>query len=433
MIGQLVGNYKIVEKLGEGAMGTVYKGIDVMIEREVAIKVLRPEIASRTDVVERFRSEAATLARLNHPSIATLYSFFRQGEQYFMVMEYVPGETLEQCLKRRGQLTAEYAIPVFCHVLDGIDHAHRLGILHRDLKPGNIMLTPQGGAKVMDFGIARVLGTSRMTREGNIIGTLEYIAPERIKGQEADLRSDIYSLGAVLFEMLTGRLPFEADTDYALMEAHVKKSLPSFSEIGAQAPASLQSAIAKAMAKDPGRRFSSALEFRGALLESLSPVPIPAEKKDKKRSPKPTRLAAMGGQFPHPSTGSAGSITSILRGIHAKYYLAASIALLVVAGVLVYAVLWNSKPRTTLVVPSPPPAPGKTVTDSQQVIDQEPIVSDGKDAVSTEPTPTAKAKSLKPSSSTKSDAEKRREALRALGLPDDEEQRRAQAKKALEQ
>ncbi len=213
MIGQVIGNYKIELKLGEGGMGSVYKGVDLMLEREVAIKVLRPELASQPQIVERFRSEAVTLAKLNHPNVATLYSFFRQGEHLYMVLEFVRGETLDALLARRGALTCEQAIPIFCQMLDGIDHAHRYGIIHRDIKPSNMMLTESGALKVLDFGIARLLGTARMTRAGHLIGTIEYMAPEQVRGQETDARSDIYSLGMLLYEMLTGRVPFRLKTN----------------------------------------------------------------------------------------------------------------------------------------------------------------------------------------------------------------------------
>ena len=190
MIGSLVGNYKIVEKLGEGGMGTVYRGVDQMVERSVAIKVLRSDIADNPEVVERFRSEAIALARLNHAAIAMLYSFFREGDRYFMAMEFVPGETLERKIQREGALPWQRAVEIMMWALDGVKHAHQMGILHRDLKPANIMITPDGRVKVTDFGIARVLNTMRLTREARVVGTLEYLAPERALGRPADARSD---------------------------------------------------------------------------------------------------------------------------------------------------------------------------------------------------------------------------------------------------
>src|SRR5262249_31756081 len=162
--GRLVGPYRITEKIGEGGMGSVFRGIDTMLEREVAIKMLRPELSSQPHVVERFRTEAVTLARLNHPNIATLFSFLREGDDYFMVVESGTVESMDAVIRKFGAISCDRATPLFCQALDGIDHAHRMGIIHRDIKPANIMLTETGSIKVMDFGIARVLGSARLTR-----------------------------------------------------------------------------------------------------------------------------------------------------------------------------------------------------------------------------------------------------------------------------
>ena len=268
MIGQIIGNYKIEEKLGEGGMGAVYKGVDTMLDREVAIKALRPELASQNSVVERFRSEAVTLAKLNHANIATLYTMFRQGDELYMVLELVRGETLDNILQRRGALPAEEAVPVFSQVLDGIDHAHELGIVHRDIKPANMMLTEKGTLKVLDFGIARLLGSARMTRAGNIIGTLEYMAPEQVRGQETDGRSDIYALGMMLYEVLTGRLPFQTENEFELMKLQAEVIPQPPGEINPSIPPAVEAAIMKAIAKDPNERFQTAGEFREFLLDA---------------------------------------------------------------------------------------------------------------------------------------------------------------------
>ena len=268
MIGQIVGNYKIEEKLGEGGMGAVYKGVDTMLDREVAIKALRPELASQTSIVERFRTEAVTLAKLNHPNIATLYSMFRQGEELYMVLEFVRGETLDSIMQKRGALPAEEAIPVFCQVLDGIDHAHELGIVHRDIKPANMMLTEKGTLKVLDFGIARLLGSARMTRAGNIIGTLEYMAPEQVRGLETDGRSDIYALGMMLYEVLTGRLPFQTENEFELMKAQTEMMPTPPREINPSISEAVEAAILRAIQKDPADRFQTGGEFRETLIEA---------------------------------------------------------------------------------------------------------------------------------------------------------------------
>jgi serine/threonine-protein kinase len=266
MIGQIIGNYKIEAKIGEGGMGAVYRGVDTMLDREVAIKALRPELASQDSIVERFRTEAVTLAKLNHPNIATLFSLFRQGEELYMVLEFVRGETLDSILTRRGALPAEEAIPVFCQVLDGIDHAHDLGIVHRDIKPANMMLTEKGTLKVLDFGIARLLGSARMTRAGNIIGTLEYMAPEQVRGLETDGRSDIYALGMMLYEVLVGRLPFDTQNEFELMKMQTEVMPQPPRQLNPAIPEAVEEAIMRAVRKDPNERFQTAGDFREMLL-----------------------------------------------------------------------------------------------------------------------------------------------------------------------
>jgi eukaryotic-like serine/threonine-protein kinase len=262
MIGHLVGNYKVTDKIGEGGMGSVFRGIDIMLEREVAIKMLRPELSRQPHVVERFRSEAVTLAKLNHPNIATLYSFLRQGEDFFMVMEYVRGETIESLISKMGAMPCDRAVALFCQALEGIDHAHKMGIVHRDIKPANMMLTEAGSIKVMDFGIARVLGTDRLTKTGHLIGTVEYMSPEQVRGEETDARSDIYSLGILLYEMLTGRVPFNSQSEYELMRSHIEEAPMPPRTLVPQLPVIVEQAIMRALAKRPEARQKSANEFR---------------------------------------------------------------------------------------------------------------------------------------------------------------------------
>ncbi len=268
MIGQVFGNYKVEQKLGEGGMGEVFRGVDMMLEREVAIKFLRPELASQAQVVERFRSEAVTLAKLNHPNIATLYSFMRQGDSFVMVLEFVRGVTLDHVIQQRGAIPVDQAIPIFCQMLDGIQEAHNYGIIHRDIKPANMMLTEKGTLKVLDFGIARILGTARMTRQGNIIGTIEYMSPEQVRGFETDARSDIYSLGMLLYEMLTARCPFDIQNEFELMKAQIEQYPVPPRQLNPAIPEVVEQAIWRSIHKDPAQRFQNAAEFRGFLLNA---------------------------------------------------------------------------------------------------------------------------------------------------------------------
>ena len=272
MIGNVVGNYKIIDKIGEGGMGAVFKGVDLMLEREVAIKMLRPELAQQPNVVERFRTEAVTLAKLNHPNVATLHSFFRQGDDFFMVMEFVRGETLESMIRQRGALPCDRAVELFSMALEGIDHAHKMGIVHRDIKPANMMLTETGSIKVMDFGIARVLGTDRLTRAGHLIGTAEYMSPEQVRGEETDARSDIYSLGILLYEMLTGRVPFNNPSEYELMRSQIEDAPTPPRTFAPHIPLGIEQAIMRSLAKKREARYQSASEFRASLLQRTTGV-----------------------------------------------------------------------------------------------------------------------------------------------------------------
>ena len=276
MIGSVVGNYKIIEKIGEGGMGSVFKGVDVMLDREVAIKSLRPELARKPDLLARFRSEAVTLAKLNHPNIATLFSFFRSGDDFYMVMEFVDGPTLDDIIRDSKAMATARAVPLFCQALEGIEHAHNMGILHRDIKPANIMVSSQDVVKVTDFGIARVLGEAGMTRQGAVVGTIEYMSPERIQGQEIDRRSDIYALGVVLYEMLTGRGLFSATSEYDLMRAQVEQPPAPPREYEPGIPEAVEAVIMRSLAKKPQYRIPTAAEFQQALWAAIEPQGVAA-------------------------------------------------------------------------------------------------------------------------------------------------------------
>jgi len=262
MLGRVVGNYRIVEKIGEGGMGAVYRAIDEMLDREVAIKAIRPELAREPQIVERFRAEAKLLARVSHPAIATIYSFFHDGGELFLAMEYVVGRTLAEVIATHGAMPWQRAVPLLATALEGIEQAHRAGIIHRDLKPDNLMLTEAATLKVMDFGIARMAGSSHLTQTGLLIGTLRYVAPEQIRGEEVDQRTDIYSLGAVLYQMLTARAPFDGPTDFAILKAQLDDPpVPPRSWVPGL-PAWLERAVLKALEKQPAARFQTVEELR---------------------------------------------------------------------------------------------------------------------------------------------------------------------------
>jgi serine/threonine-protein kinase len=270
MIGTTVGKYRIVDKLGRGGMGTVYKAVDQTLDREVAIKVLNPDL-SDADVLKRFRGEAVTLARLNHPGIATIYELHHHDDELLMVMEFVRGETFHDLSDRIGPLAPPQAAHLCSQVLDALGHAHRAGVVHRDLKPANLMIAESGNVKVMDFGIARVLGTEHFTHGGYMMGTPAYMAPEQVLGREIDGRADLYSVGVVLYRLLSGRLPFDADTAISMVQKQISEPPTPIISFRPELPAWCATIVDRALSKSPSDRFQSAEEFRMALVAAVTP------------------------------------------------------------------------------------------------------------------------------------------------------------------
>ena len=264
MIGDTLGTYRLIEKLGEGGMGEVYRALDEMLDRDVALKMLRPELARRQATVDRFRAEAITLAKLDHPRIARIHGCSRHDDRWFIVMEFVRGETLLARLGRAGRLPWTEAVPIVCQLLDALEYAHRRGVVHRDMKPANVLMSADGAVKVTDFGIARVLDTERATRTGHIVGTLEYMSPEQVRGEEVDGRADLYAVGIVLFELLTGRVPFRGAAEYEVMLQHLNAAVPSLRGL-ADVPAWLDDVLQRALAKGLADRFPSAAAFQLAI------------------------------------------------------------------------------------------------------------------------------------------------------------------------
>lgn len=264
--GDTLGNYLVLSKLGEGGMGMVYKAHDPTLDRMVALKIISPHLFRNQEYLDRFRVEAQAQARLNSPNIVTLHSMFQLPSWLVLVMEYVEGETLAQRLHKQGRLNFSSSIWVFEQVLLGVDRAHRMGVVHRDLKPGNIFITTGNEVKLMDFGVARMVDNKGLTMAGSMVGTLTYISPEQINGKEADFRSDIYTLGITLYEAVTGRPPFEYRTDFELMSAHLTEQPPRPSILQPDVPEELETVILRAIEKDPDKRHQTAREFRNALL-----------------------------------------------------------------------------------------------------------------------------------------------------------------------
>ena len=273
MLGTTVGKYKILERLGRGGMGVVYKALDETLDREVAIKVINSDLGE-AEVMKRFRAEAMSLARLNHPGIATIYELHRHEEDLLMVMEFVRGETLQTLSERLGALAPQHAAHLCTQVLDALGHAHRAGIVHRDLKPANVMVTDAGVVKVMDFGIARMIGGEHHTTAGFMMGTPAYMAPEQVLGQEIDGRADLYSVGVLFYRLLTRELPFQADTAIAMARKQVAEEPTPLGTFRPDLPAWCDIVIDRALAKSPDARFQTAEEFRAAILAAVNPVTL---------------------------------------------------------------------------------------------------------------------------------------------------------------
>jgi len=270
MIGTQFANYLIQEKLGEGGMGVVYKGVDLNLDRAVAIKLLPSDLADDPQLIQRFRAEAKALAHLNHVNIATVYNYLHANGQYLMVMEYVEGETFQAIVERRRRIGCNEAIRLTKQALLGLGFAHRQSIIHRDIKPSNLMLTRDGVVKVMDFGIAKVLGQEEMTRTSGLLGTLAYMSPEQIRSQALDARSDIYSVSVTLYEMLTGHLPFNGRSEFELMSAHLHTPPPRLNRYCPEISSAVESALFKGLEKNPAARYRNAEEFGAALEHALA-------------------------------------------------------------------------------------------------------------------------------------------------------------------
>jgi len=259
--------YQIIEKLGKGGMGKVYRVLDKKLDEEVALKLLNPEIASDKKTLERFSNELKLARKIVHKNVGRMYEFMEEQGTHFITMEYVPGEDLKSFIKRVGQLPVGKAVSIGKQILDGLEEAHRLGTVHRDLKPSNIMIDKEGNARIMDFGIARSMHTKGMTAKGVIIGTPEYMSPEQAEAKEIDHRSDIYSFGIILYEMLTGQLPFEGDTPLSIALKHKQEVPKEPKDLNPLIPEDLSRLILRCMEKEPQNRYQSATKILADLAD----------------------------------------------------------------------------------------------------------------------------------------------------------------------
>ena len=266
-IGEITGDYEIVSVLGSGGMGKVYKVRNTFSDRLDAMKVLLPDLTASAELADRFLREIKVQARLNHPNIVALYTALRVSNQLLMIMELVEGHNLDQEI-RRGSILSQDAEGYLVQILSALDYAHKNGVIHRDIKPANIILMPSGQVKLMDFGIARVVADRSLTKTGLAVGTLFYMAPEQIRGERPDARSDIYSLGVTFYEVLTGKKPINGDSDFSIMNAHLLQVPLNPVELNPAVPPALAKIILKSLAKSADERFQTAEEFLAALVEA---------------------------------------------------------------------------------------------------------------------------------------------------------------------
>ena len=270
MRGQKISDrYQIIKAIGEGGMANVYLAYDTILDRDVAVKVLRGDLANDEKFVRRFQREALSASSLTHPNIVEVYDVGEDHGQYYIVMEYVEGKNLKDLIKKRGKLTLSEVIDIMLQITDGMSVAHDSYIIHRDIKPQNIMILENGLVKIMDFGIAMAMNSTQLTQTNSIMGSVHYLPPEQANGKGSTLQSDIYSMGILMYELLTGKLPYKGDNAVEIALKHLKEPLPSIKEELPNIPQSVENIVIKAAAKNPKNRYADAREMHNDLLTCL--------------------------------------------------------------------------------------------------------------------------------------------------------------------
>jgi serine/threonine-protein kinase len=319
----LNGRYALITPVGGGGMATVYKARDNVLGRIVAVKVLREQYTMDEQFVARFRREAQAAANLTHPNIVNVYDVGQDGDLHFIVMEYIAGHSLKERLARQSPLPLDVAVDIAAQILAGLEYAHRSGLIHRDIKPQNVLLTNEGVVKVTDFGIAKSVSDLGLTEAGIALGTAHYFSPEQARGERVVPQSDIYAAGVTLFEMITGRLPFESESAVGLAYKHIGEPPPNPRVFNPSIPARLEAIVLRALSKDPAQRFNSAADMERALRsiefggqQPTMEVQVPPVRPNVTSSGRPTtRVGKSGG--PAPVTGSLRGVGGPPRGAYA--------------------------------------------------------------------------------------------------------------------
>ncbi|MCZ7604274.1 MAG: protein kinase [Melioribacteraceae bacterium] len=289
LLGKKIENYKIISILGKGGMGIVYKAYDTKLERYAAIKMLSSQLFSKERFVERFKREAKNQAKLSHPNIVTVFGFIEYKGILGIVMEYIEGESLEKLIYKQGRIHLYDAVYVMKQILAGIGYAHAKGFIHRDIKPSNIIFNAEGVAKIMDFGISKSLFEKSFTKTGAKIGTIYYMSPEQIRGDELTHHSDIYSLGCTFYEMLIGKPPFDHESEYNVMDSHLKETVPKVSKLIPGLPEKLDTIIGRSLEKDPNNRYPTCEDYIADLRELDAYIAALQEKFTSRIKPNPKK------------------------------------------------------------------------------------------------------------------------------------------------
>jgi eukaryotic-like serine/threonine-protein kinase len=380
-VGQRVGDYEILALLGAGGMGRVYKVRNIISNREEAMKILLPDYASEPELAARFMTEIRTLAGLEHPNIAQLRTAFQSQNQFVMVMEFVEGTTLDT-LASKAPIPLDQVLEYSTQVLSALSYAHSRGVTHRDIKPANIMITSHGLIKLMDFGIAKSTNDMQLTRPGTTMGSVYYMSPEQVRGGTVDARSDIYSFGVTLYEMLTGRRPFQANTSYSVLNAQLNEAPTPPALVNPALSQELNDIVLRAMVKHPNGRFQTADEFRNALKNLREPIrtqfvpqtsPYPQGQSAKTAlesggyTPGPMQTPAQAAPYiSPPSAGTGKSHRGLWIGLGA---FTAILALVASATLLPHVFKTNASQKPTMTAtdaqtPAPQPAAGSTAQTS---------------------------------------------------------------------